>query len=132
MGNSSSNLDKLNKAANQNVSSDMAYKAIKHFNNFNKEIPENEIDKQTEKKLDLEFSINSTESSIRTTKENIAELTSKLTFQQEQLKNLEDKLVNVKNQLEIFNSSRGGTKKKTLNKNNRKTRTLCKKKNNIQ
>jgi hypothetical protein len=124
MGNSSSNLDKLTKASNQNVSSDMAYKAITHFNEVHKE----EIDEQTEKKLDLEFSINSTESSISITKENIADLTRKLTFQQEQLKNLEDKLVNVKNQLEIFNSSRGGTKKKTLNKNNRKTRTLCKKK----
>jgi hypothetical protein len=128
MGNSSSNLDKLTKASNQNVSSDMAHKAITHFNEVHKE----EIDEQTEKKLDLEFSINSTESSISITKENIADLTRKLTFQQEQLKNLEDKLVNVKNQLEIFNSIRGGTKKKTLNKNNRKTRTLCKKKNNIQ
>lgn len=131
MGNSSSNLDKLNKAANQNVSSATAHKAITHFNKVY-EIPENEIDEQTEKKRGLEFTIDSTGTSIRITKENIAELTGKLTFQQEQLKKLEDKLANVKNQLEIFNSSRGGTKKKTLNKNNRKTRTLCKKKNNIQ
>jgi|688.fasta_scaffold84750_4 hypothetical protein len=131
MGNSSSNLDKLNKAASQNVSSATANKSITHFNKVY-EIPKNKIDEQTEKKLDLEFKIDSTGTAIIITKENIAELTSKLTFQQEQLKNLEDKLVNVKNQLEIFNSSRGGTKKKTLNKNNRKTRTLCKKKNNIQ
>ena len=67
MGNSSSNLDKLNKAANQNVSSATAYKAIKHFN----EVHEDEIDEQTEKKLDLEFRINSTGTSISITKENL-------------------------------------------------------------
>jgi uncharacterized coiled-coil protein SlyX len=125
MGNSSSNLDKLNKAANQNVSSDMAYKAIKHFN----EVHEDEIDKQNKDKLDLEFRINSTESSISITKENIADLTRKLTVQQERLQKLEATLADVKDKLVIFNSSKGGTRKKTLNKNNRKTRTsLCKKK----
>ena len=50
MGNSSSNLDKLNKAASQNVSSATANKSITHFNKVY-EIPKNKIDEQTEKKL---------------------------------------------------------------------------------
>ena len=49
MGNSSSNLDKLNKAANQNASSATAHNSITHFNKVY-EIPENKIDEQTEKK----------------------------------------------------------------------------------
>jgi hypothetical protein len=71
-------------------------------------------------------------SSISVTKENIAEFTRKLTIEQERLQKLEAKLTDAKAKLEFFNSSsNGGTRKKTLNKNNRKTRTLCKNNNNI-
>jgi cell division protein FtsL len=83
-------------------------------------------------KRDLNFIISSTMSSISVTKETIADLTRKLTIEQEQLQKLEDKLTDATAKLKIFeSSSSGGTRKKTLNKNNRKTRTLCKKNNNI-
>lgn len=81
-----------------------------------------------EEKRELNFTISSTMSSISVTKENIAELTRKLTIEQERLQKLEAKLTDAKAKLEFFKSSgSGGTRKKTLNKNNRKTRTLCKK-----
>ena len=50
----------------------------------------------------------------------------------EGLKKLEDTLADAETKLENLKSSGGGTRKKTLNKNNKKTRTLCKKKNNFQ
>lgn len=122
MGNSSSN---LKKAANENVSYSGAFNGINHFNRILEMEPNKE-------KRDLNFIISSTMSSISVTKETIADLTRKLTIEQEQLQKLEDKLTDARAKLKIFeSSSSGGTRKKTLNKNNRKTRTLCKKNNNI-
>jgi hypothetical protein len=123
MGNNSSS--NLKKAANENVSYSGASNGINQFNG----ILEME---QNKEKRDLNFTIISTMSSISVTKENIAEFTRKLTIEQERLQKLEAKLTDAKAKLEFFNSSsNGGTRKKTLNKNNRKTRTLCKNNNNI-
>ena len=118
MGNGSSKF----KEANENVSYTGASNAINQFNGILEMEPNKE-------KRNLNFTITSTESSISLTKENVADLTRKLTVQQERLQQLEATLADVKDKLVIFNSSKGGTRKKTLNKNNRKTRTsLCKKK----
>ena len=82
MGNSSSN---LKKAANENVSYSGAFNGINHFNRILEMEPNKE-------KRDLNFIISSTMSSISVTKETIADLTRKLTIEQEQLQKLEDKL----------------------------------------
>lgn len=122
MGNNSSSSN-LKKAANENVSYTGASNGINQLNGILEMEPNNE-------KRELNFTISSTMSSISVTKENIAELTRKLTIEQERLQKLEDKLTDAKAKLEIFkSSSSGGTRKKTLNKNNRKTRTLCKNNN---
>ena len=120
MGNSNSN---LKKAANENVSYSGASNAINQINGV-------QGIEQNKGKADLEFKISSTMSSIGVTKENIAEFTNKLNMQQEQLQKLEDTLADAKAKLASLNSSSsGGTRKKILNKNNRKTRTRtsCKK-----
>ena len=126
MGNSSSNIDKLERAANENVSSSGASNAIKQFNGIQEMEPNKE-------KAELNFKISSAESSIIVTRENIAEYTKKLNIEQERLQKLEATLNDAKANLASFNSSSsgagGGTRKKILNKNNRKkkTRTSCKK-----
>jgi hypothetical protein len=120
MGN---NFSKQKTAANQNISSVGAENAIKQSNFFN----ENGNEQNTEK-TDLEFIISSTISSITVTREKIEEFTKKLNWQQEQLQKLETTLADAKAKLASLNSSSGGgTRRKILNKNNRKTRTSCKK-----
>ena len=118
MGN---DFSKQKPAANQNVSYSGATNTIKQFNGIHEMEPNKE-------KADLEFKISSTESSISVTKEYIAEFTNKLNKQQEQLQKLEATLADAKAKLASLNSSSsGGTRKKILNKNNRRTRTSCKK-----
>ena len=117
MGNGSSNF----KEANENVSYTGASNAINQFNGILEMEPNKE-------KRNLNFTITSTMSSISLTKENIEEFTRKLNIEQSRLKKLEDTLADAETKLENLKSSVGGTRKKTLNKNNKKTRTLCKKK----
>jgi hypothetical protein len=117
--------NKSSKAAdNENFVSSGASNAIKNFN-------ENLGMQPNKEKRELEFRILSAESSISVTKENITVFTNKLNREQEQLKNLEATLADAKSKLASLNSSSsgasGGTRKKILNKNNRKTRTSCKK-----
>ena len=126
MGNSSSNIDKLERAANENVSSSGASNAINQFNGIHEMEPNKD-------KRELEFRISSAETSVMVTKENIALYTDKLNKEQERLQKAEATLADAKAKLASFNSSNsgagGGTRKKILNKNNRKkkTRTSCKK-----
>ena len=129
MGNSSG---KLEKAANDNVSSSGASNAINQFNGIHDMEPNKE-------KRELEFRISSAETSVMVTKENIALYTDQLNKEQERLQKAEATLADAKAKLASFNSSSsgpasssgagGGTRKKILNKNNRKkkTRTSCKK-----
>ena len=114
-------LSKQKTADNKNISYYGASNAIEQFNFINGI-------EQNKEKADLQFKISSTMSSISVTKENIEEFTRKLNKQQEQLKNLESTLADARAKLANLNpSSSGGTRKKILNKNNRKTRTSCKK-----
>jgi len=118
MGNGSSK--KTATAANLNISSG-AENAIKQFNFVHG-------NEQNTEKTDLEFRISSATSSIAVTKENIEEITKKLNRQQEQLQKLEATLADARAKLASLNSSSsGGTRRKILNKNNRKTRTSYKK-----
>ena len=134
MGNGSSK--KTAAAANLNISSARAENAIKQSNFFHG-LEENAETTDLEKKKNLlKFRISSAESSIRVDNEDIEELTNKLNKRKAQSETLNNKLIDFKKELATLlekekamnsSSSSGGTRKKILNKNNRKTRTSYKK-----
>lgn len=121
-------------AANQNISSG-AENAIKQSNFFHG-LEENAETTDLEKKKNLlKFRISSAESSIRVDNEDIEDLTTKLNKRKAQSETLKNNLIDFKKELATLlekekamnSSSSGGTRKKILNKNNRKTRTSYKK-----
>ena len=134
MGNGSSK--KTAAAANLNISSARAAAAIRQ-SDFVHGLEENAETTDLEKKKNLlKFRISSAESSIRVDNEDIEELTNKLNKRKAQSETLNNKLIDFKKELATLleeekamnsSSSSGGTRKKILNKTNRKTRTSYKK-----
>ena len=123
-------------AANQNISSVGAENAIKQFNFVHGNEENAETTDLEKKKNHLKFRISSAESSIRVDNEYIEELTNKLNKRKAQSETLNNKLIDFKKELATLleeekatnsSSSSGGTRKKILNKTNRKTRTSYKK-----
>ena len=132
MGN---NFSKQKTAANQNVSSVGAENAIKQYDFvYGLENTETTTDLEKKKNL-LKNSIRLAESSIRVDNEFTEELTKKLNNRKALSEILKNKLIDLKKELDtlleeektIISYSSGGTRKKILNKNNRKKRTSYKK-----